>query len=198
MGKAGRTYVMTARAEATERTRRAILQAGLDHASATMSVDLALADVARRAGVSVQTVLRHFGSKQGLHSALEAFAQEQVTLERAAPAGDVVAAVRAVVGHYETNGDWVLAILAQERRDERAREVTDQGRALHRAWVQTAFAPQLAQRAPRERAPLVDLLVVATDVYSWKLLRRDRGLSPATVERRILRLVQALLNSEEK
>ena len=61
MGTPSRPYVMTARAQATERTRCAILLAGLERAHETMSVDVPLADVAGRAGVSVQTVLRHFG-----------------------------------------------------------------------------------------------------------------------------------------
>lgn len=197
VGTTGRPYVMRARAKATEGTRRSILLAGLERARETMSVDVPLADIAGRAGVSVQTVLRHFGSKEGLYGELETFAREHVIAERAAPAGDAHAAVRALIGHYETTGDWALAMLAQERRDERARQVTDRGRAVHREWVRSVFAPQLLQRSPGNRGPLTDLLVVATDVYAWKLLRRDRGLGPAAVERRIRLMVQALLSSEE-
>jgi len=188
---------MTARAQATAETRRAILLAGLNRARETMSLDVPLADIAGRAGVSVQTVLRHFGSKEKLYRELETFAREHVIGERSAPAGDVVAAVHALIGHYETTGDWALAMLAQERRDERAWQVTDQGRTVHRAWVRSVFAPQLSQRSPRHRGPLTDLLVVATDVYAWKLLRRDRGLQPAAVEQRIRLMVQALLSSVE-
>jgi AcrR family transcriptional regulator len=188
---------MKARAQSTADTRRAILLAGLERARETMSVDVPLADVAGRAGVSVQTVLRHFGSKERLHSELETFARDHVIAERASPAGDVVAAVHALIGHYETTGDWALAMLAEERRDERARQVTDRGRAVHREWVRAVFAPQLSQRSRSGRAALTDLLVVATDVYAWKLLRRDRGLRPAAVEQRIRRMVQALLSSEE-
>ena len=47
---------------------------------------------------------------------------------------------------------------------------------------------------PARFAALTDLLVVATDVYTWKLLRRDRKLSQAQVERRLLRLVAAILD----
>jgi AcrR family transcriptional regulator len=188
---------MGARAQAMEETRRSILVAGLERARETMSVDVPLADIAGRAGVSVQTVLRHFGSKEGLYSELETFASSQVMAERSAAAGDVVAVVHALIGHYESTGDWALVMLAAERRDDRARQVTDRGRDLHRDWVRSAFAPQLSERLPRNRGQLTDLLVVATDVYAWKLLRRDRGLRPSAVERRICLMVQALLNSEE-
>lgn len=145
----------------------------------------------------MQTVLRHFGSKEGLYAELETFAREHVQAERAAPAGDVVAAVHALVGHYESTGDWALAMLAAERRDDRARQVTDHGRALHLEWVRAVFAPQLGLRPPSERGRLTDLLVVATDVYAWKLLRRDRGLSRSEVERRVRFMVRALLSAEE-
>ena len=40
---------------------------------------------------------------------------------------------------------------------------------------------------------LVDLLVVATDVYTWKLLRRDRRLSVARTRERMEALVRAVL-----
>jgi hypothetical protein len=38
-------------------------------------------------------------------------------------------------------------------------------------------------------------LVVATDVYTWKLLRRDRGLDQATVEARVRQLIASILNN---
>jgi hypothetical protein len=43
------------------------------------------------------------------------------------------------------------------------------------------------------RDPLIDLLVVATDVYTWKLLRLDRGYSRARTEHLINRMATALL-----
>jgi predicted acylesterase/phospholipase RssA len=56
--------------------------------------------------------------------------------------------------------------------------------------VTDVFAPFAG---PRD--PLIELLVVATDVYTWKLLRVDRGLSRATAERRMRILVDAVLAS---
>jgi len=42
----------------------------------------------------------------------------------------------------------------------------------------------------------VDLLGVATDVYTWKQLRRDRGHDRHTTEQRIHALVAALTSQE--
>ncbi len=58
---------------------------------------------------------------------------------------------------------------------------------MHRAWVEEVFAPYLDVADDREE--LTDLLVVATDVYTWKLLRRDRRLGRDRTERRMRRLV---------
>jgi hypothetical protein len=60
------------------------------------------------------------------------------------------------------------------------------------------FAPQLARSA--DPGALTDLLVVATDLYTWKLLRRDAGLDPRTTQERMLRLARAVLpaNPEEE
>ena len=46
------------------------------------------------------------------------------------------------------------------------------------------------------REARVDLLVVATDVYTWKQLRRDRGLDRGTTTQRIHELVAALIPQE--
>jgi AcrR family transcriptional regulator len=193
--KTSRPYVMRARADAADQTRARIVRAAVDLCAETMSLDFGLAEVAARAGTSVQTVLRHYGSRDGLLQAGQRLAQAEVIAERQVPAGDIAAAARTVTRHYERAGDWSLAMLARESRDSRVREVTDGGRQVHRAWVRATFAPQLA-RAAGDAAVLTDLLVVATDVYTWKLLRRDRGLSQAQVERRVLAMITAILGEE--
>ena len=57
---------MTSRARAVEETRRRILDASVDLHGERLVADISLDDIAERAGVSVQTVLRHFGSRAGL------------------------------------------------------------------------------------------------------------------------------------
>ena len=56
-----------------------------------------------------------------------------------------------------------------------AARVTDHGRQVHRRWVTETFGPASADRRALRDGGCVDLLVVATDVYTWKLLRRDRA-----------------------
>jgi predicted acylesterase/phospholipase RssA len=94
-----------------------------------------------------------------------------------------------VVGHYERRGASVLLLLAQEADDPQVRAITDGGKQLHRRWVEEVFADHRPDDA------LVDLLVVATDLYTWKVLRLDRGLSRAQTEARMRALVRAVLAS---
>jgi hypothetical protein len=63
---------------------------------------------------------------------------------------------------------------------------------VHRDWVEGIFGPRLPDREPA-RTELIDLLVVATDVYAWKLLRLDRGLDARTTESRVRRMTRLLI-----
>ena len=187
--KTRRSYTMGARARAVEETRRRILDATAALSGHRRIATISLEDVADGAGVSVQTVLRQFGSRAGLLEATRTHVQDAVTAERQVPAGDVDAAVAVVVDHYEARGPAVLLLLAQEAEDALVRSITDDGRRIHRQWVEAVFAPF------RPTTGLADLLTVATDVYTWKLLRLDRGLSRAQTEGRMRTLVRALLDT---
>ena len=194
--KPTRNYTMRARAESTIETRERILDAVIALSEERLSLEIVLADVAERSGVSVQTVLRHFGDRRGLFEQARARQVKQVRAERSAPVGDAAAAVRTIVAFYDRMGEWSLMLQAQEHSDELSRQTVEVARRVHREWVEEIFAPQLAGR--RDREELVDLLVIATDVLTWKTLRRHGGMSRAVTCDRMLRLVQAVLPKPSK
>jgi len=191
--KTTRSYTMGARAEAVQETRERIRDAMFRLGTQRLFTDITLDDVAQEAGVSVQTILRQFGSRAALLEANIEYAVSQIAEERTVPVGDVEAAVRVICDHYETRGDIALLMLAQEHSDAQVERLAQRGREMHRDWVAEVFAPYLD-----DDDASVDLLVVATDVYTWRLLRRDRGLSRTQTERRIKQLVAAVLASIEK
>lgn len=188
-----RPYTMTARAEAAGRTRDRIMNAALALSTQKPIAAISLPDIARRAGVSVQTVLRQFDSRDGVLDATADFARAEVAEERRAVPGDVPAAMRVLIEHYERRGDGVLMLLGQESWEPRAATITAAGRRLHRDWVTEVFTPLIASGGADEREHLIDLLVVATDVYTWKLLRRDRRLSRSDTMARMLLLTESVL-----
>lgn len=193
-----RPYAQHVRAESTRATRARILDAVVELVLDRADTGFALADVAGSAEVSVQTVLRHFGSRDRLFDEAMHHASATVAEERRAPVGDPPEDIRILVDHYETRGDGVVGLLAQEAHDPRIAAVVRGGRASHRDWVRTVFAPWLRGLGEAEAGERVRLLVVATDVYSWKLLRRDMGLHRVAAEQHMLRLVTAVLTSEPR
>src|SRR3712207_4528033 len=127
-----RRYRMRVRAEAAAETGRRILEAVIELHMERFFDQVSLEDIAERAGVTVQTVIRRFGSKERLIEAATEVVNRQVVRQRAqAPVGDIEGAVKNLVDHYEEWGDSVLRLLAQEERVPAFRAVTDAGRALH-------------------------------------------------------------------
>jgi AcrR family transcriptional regulator len=169
-----RPYRMRARAEAAAETGRRILRAVLDLHTERFHDQITLEAVAERAGVTVQTVLRRYGSRDGLISAAADYAEAEVLQQRgAAPIGDITGAVENLFDHYEEWGASGLRLLAQEERVPQLRAIADRGRAHHYAWVDRTFEPYLA--GPTKRL-LRAKLITLTDVYVWKLVRLDLGL----------------------
>jgi AcrR family transcriptional regulator len=182
--KTQRAYSMELRAAAAEATRERILQAAAEEFLEHWYDDVTIAAVAKRAGASGQTVINHFGGKEQLAAAAYDRIGETIVSTRYAPApGDIRALVEALAEDYETTGDAVVRALALEEKVPSLQPLLARGRASHREWVETMFgAPELAPE-----------LVVATDVYTWKLLRRDQGLSRDETVASILKIVEALL-----
>jgi len=188
---ATRPYRMTRRAEAFAETRKAILDATIEISEPRAP----LSAIAARAGVSERTLLRHFGSRDGLRA--EAIRENLARREAErfdVPAGDVSQAVAALVGQYEAVGDRALHLLAEEGVDPQVDDGLAKGRDLHRRWVTEKLGPLLDRcDAPTRRRRIAQLVAIC-DVYTWKLLRRDSGLGRAETERAIRELIDAAID----
>ena len=183
---------MRARADSAAATRERILAAGTALAFDDLVLEPTLQQVADAAGTSLRTVLRHFGSRAALLEEIERAARAVILAERTAAAPGDESALAALLRHYETRGDFVLAVLARSGADPRAAAIAELGRQEHRRWVVRRFGDRIP-RAGQDRESVIDLLVVATDLFTWRLLRRDLGLAPETVADRMRTLVRAVL-----
>lgn len=185
---------MGVRAARMAETRARILDAATEIYMNAAIESFTLDDVASRAGVSVQTVLRAHGSREELFFAmLDRMARAGIPLKPTEP-GDVAAALGAIIDLYETSGDMILKWLTEEQREPRLKPTLDEGRQDHMDWVRTAFAPQLAQTHRRDR--LFHSLVVATDVQVWAKLRKDCGLSRAEAEAVMRGLLEGVIRED--
>lgn len=190
---AKRPYRLGARAEAAKLTRQRILDAMGELWQERWYDEVTMREVAERAGVSTQTLINHFGTKEAILTAMleQPIPSQWMTRMTAAP-GDVRGAVRLLVRDYEAAGDAIIRSLALEGRIAALQPGLERGRRAHREWIEAVFPDAVSNLSGRAREGRVDLLVCATDVYTWKLLRRDRGLSQRATATAICELVEAL------
>lgn len=193
-GTRSRPYDMSKRASSAAETGRRILQATEDLFMEGPRADLTLNAVADRAGVTVQTVIRRFGDRAGLINATAQYTSGRVSSQRdAAPAGDVRAAVGNLVEHYETTGTLALKMLAEEDSSPVMAEIAEAGRRYHRQWCERVFASFLENEFlgdQPDRARRLAQFVALCDVYTWKLLRLDAGLSRDKVTLSLLEMIE--------
>lgn len=189
---------MGRRAEAIQGTRTRIIEAGTKLFMAHYYDEVTLEAVAHEAGVTLPTVLRHFESKDKLFEGvmLSAGGNVPAIRNRVRP-GDVEAAVEAIVSSLEIYGDSTMRMRHQSERVDLLGTIDRGGHAWHRDWVGRIFAAYLHTDAA-ERRRHVASLAAALDVYTWRLLRRDYGMSRAATTQTLLMLVRGLLSSFEK
>jgi AcrR family transcriptional regulator len=187
---APRRYTQTLRAQSAQATGKQILDAFLARLMTQWFDEITLDSIAEEVGVTVQTVLRRFGDKEGLLANAVKILAVQIRARRGTATADIDSLVHGLIEDYEATGDAVIRLLALEPRHRALKEVLDFGRGEHRQWTSTAFAEVLDKCDAAAREAGLDALVVITDVYTWKLLRRDIGRSvtaTATLMKNLIR-----------
>jgi AcrR family transcriptional regulator len=186
---------MRKRAEAVEATKARILDAAARLCAERFPPEVTLREIASSAGVALQTVVNHFGSKEGLIAAIMdgagrdgAFAGHRVNT----PPDDIPRAVALLMRDYERTGDAAIRALALEGQVAGMEALLAQGRAFHRTWVQRAFPAALAGLRGAARERRLAQLIAVTDVYTWKLLRRDLGMGERQTAAAIVEMVEAM------
>ncbi len=192
-----RAYRMTSRATSARLTSERILDAVTALFWERPTDQIVLADVAARAGITVQTVIRRFGGREGLMTAAADRALAHFDEQRRVTPDDVDQAVAHLVEHYEQRGQGVLRLLAAEASSPGLAAYADRGRAFHRQWCADSFPAALTGLKGAERSRRMAQLVAVTDVYMWKLLRLDAGLSRPQLQLALLELLEPLLTAPD-
>jgi len=166
-----RAYDMTTRAASAAATRERMMHVMYDLFTEHHYEDITLQMIAKAAGVSVQTILLHFGSKDQLFVAgVEWWSPKERDL-REVPEGDVDEAARVICARYAEQGKSTMRFLANEERVPAVQALTKVGRASHRAWVERTFGSAIKSTGKARERKIMQL-VVAYDVYTWDVLRR--------------------------
>jgi AcrR family transcriptional regulator len=182
---------MQARQEAVASTRERILRAAYDQWLERPYDQVSIETVARAAGVSRQTVIRQFGTKDELAFAVVDWQKPHEEAFRAAEPGDIETAIARLIDRYEVMGDANVRILELEGRFPAFDYLLKVSRAGHRAWIERTLLPGSSSG---NRGQAILALYAATDVTVWKLLRRDLKQTRSVTESVILRLVRAVVD----
>jgi AcrR family transcriptional regulator len=199
-GPTARPYTQVVRAAAQERTRTALLDAA-DAAFFSGSWEqTSLTEIAAAAGVTKQTLLRHFGSKEGLASRAAQRGQQQVRDQRwSTPTDDVPGAVDNLLDHYDEFGGRAMKIAAG-LASLGGGEMDDIGRTarqIHYDWVDHAFGTWLRRTRGETRARRRAGLIAVCDVQTWWLLSHDLGLARDEVQATLILAIEGLLEGEK-
>ena len=186
---------MRSRATSAAATRRRILEAAVDLFLAHGYDDVTLARVAGQAGVSLQTVLRKFGSKDALFVAGARSHQREELARRAVPPGEVGAVARVLAERYEATGTTMTQFIALEDRMTSVATALALARQAHRRWLAQVFERELPHRTDSAYAVRLAQLFGATELYVWVSWRRRLGLSRAAAERAMADTLTALVAS---
>jgi AcrR family transcriptional regulator len=188
---------MTARAASATRTAERIVAATKELFVDKVIAEITLADIAARAGVTVQTVLRRYGDKDSLFAAAVAHYADEVTAQRGQATPNAVDDIVAnLVEHYEQWGPVVLKMLAQQAASPAIRDTVATSKDYHRDWCETVFSDALADLSKADRARRLAQLVAVCDVRTWELLRIASGLSRKQTQRALHEMLEPLITKD--
>ncbi len=173
-----REYRQVERAKAQERTREALIEAATDEFFEGNWLKSTLDSLSHKAGVTRQTLLRHFGSKDGLLMQSLMRGASQVRDQRwSTPTTDIAGAVDNAIDHYEEWGERSVRLGAWQRGPTVLALFANAARQMHYDWVEHAFAKWLDGFDDETRAERQAILVVLCDVQTWWILSNDLGMA---------------------
>ncbi len=157
-----------------------------------------VAEVARRAGVSVRLVHHHFHGVESLVlQAAELHSERYRSLiTRLPPHGPVSIRVRAICHQrrllFEALAPVLLAVILRAGGSSDKNDVVSEYRVLLRTQLAATLQPEMLAHGGEARI-LLDAIEVATGWQSWLSLRLEGGRSPAEAERVMYYAVSLLL-----
>jgi len=193
-----RPYKQVARAKSQERTREALLDAAMEEFFGDRWQKTSLETLSAKAGVTKQTLLRHFGSKDGLLLQAIVRSGSQIFDQRwSVPAGDIEGAVENLLDHYRDWGERALRIGAWLEGPILLAKFSQMARQVHYDWVGYVFGPWLESLAEPERSRRRATLIALCDVHTWQLLSRDLDLPRAEVQATLTGAIEAIVAGKE-
>ena len=189
-----RGYRMGARAESAALTRERVITAATECFGEQDYDAVSLREIADRAGVGLQTVVRTAGSKEALFAEVaERFLATMMSGFEVGEVNDWRAALRRLMAFYEVHGDQTTRVIAHELRVPGVRQFVQRSRELQAAWLEARHGDAFAGLHPSEKKRRVAMVLTLTGGRTWYTLRREHGLSASDTHLAIEAQLEALL-----
>lgn len=189
-----RSYKKVARAEKQERTQEALIEAATDEFFEGDWLKSSLQSLSAKAGVTKQTLLRNFGSKDGLLVQALMRGATQIRDQRwSAPPGDIPGVVENLLDHYDVWGERSIRIGEWQRGPTMLGMLSRGARQVHYEWVAYAFAPWLKDAEEPARTRRRAALIALCDVQTWWIFSHDLGLERAEIHATLTDAIERLL-----
>lgn len=155
--------------------------------------EITLDKISQRSGVTVRTILRKFGSKDGLLEAcIENDADRFTQMRMQVTPGDLDGILEALLAEYELMGDALIRTLTVEYNFHSTQVLLQKARTIHREWCAFVFEPYLPSKSSENYETVLSAFIASTEFYLWKLLRSDLGKSLQQCKQILMHMLESL------
>ncbi len=185
-----RIYSMVRRGETKAASRDLILDAAEHFFSQELYENVSLNRIAGEAGLGIQTVLRHFPTKETLFLASMTRSLEKADKSRNyLPGQSLEESVLQLLSYYESHGATIINYLNQVATNPAFAPITQAGGEAHARWIKVLFSSYF--KFGNDNNPILQKQIeVILDIRVWELLRYRKGLSVEEVSRVITGLLK--------
>lgn len=158
--------------------------------------EITLLQIAEKANVSIQTLFRHFGSREQLIQHAVSQISAEIRVQHAIPEEvSVQSIVSNLDEYYDLNGLFIIRLRSQAARLAEFEEFQAGWQNSHHRWIQNSFAVYLQALTTVSQNELTDTLFGLTDVHFWYVYHHELRKSRQELNLIWVRILRSLLLS---
>ncbi|MFO0748886.1 MAG: helix-turn-helix domain-containing protein [Myxococcota bacterium] len=170
------THVASLRDRQTVATRDLILDSAVDLLGTDGAFEFSFAAIARKAGVAVRTIYRHFPTRDALFGAMSQRVNDRVGLAELPEGADAMAALpEALFAAFDRNEALVLA----QMQTQAGREVRTRARSRRIAKIKEVVEQEAPACTPEARRRMAGVVTCLLSANIWHRMKTELGMDGA-------------------